>query len=116
MGQMGEPLQCVTKGWLRASHRKLDPAKSLPYRPYHAHNERWLLKPGEPVECQVEIIATSMVFKKGHKLRLDISPADGVGTQHFTHFTADYNQGGVSTIHSGGDKPTWLLLPIIPPK
>ncbi len=116
MGQMGEPLQCVTKGWLRASHRKLDAAKSLPYRPYHAHNERWPLKPGEPVECQVEIIATSMVFKKGHKLRLDISPADGVGTQHFTHFSCDYNQGGTSTIHSGGDKPTWLLLPIIPPK
>ena len=116
MGQMGEPLQCVTKGWLRASHRKLDAAKSLPFRPYHAHDERWPLKPGEPVECQVEIIATSMVFKKGHKLRLDISPADGVGTQHFTHFPADYNQGGVTTIHSGGDKPTWLQLPIIPPK
>ena len=116
MGQMGEPLQCVTKGWLRASHRKLDPEKSLPYRPYHAHDERQHLKPGVPVECQVEIIATSMVFKKGHKLRLDISPADGVGTQHFTHFPADYNQGGISTIHSGGDKATYLLLPIIPPK
>ena len=116
MGQMGEPLQCVTKGWLRASHRKLDRNKSLPYRPYHAHDERWLLTPGEPVECQVEIIATSMVFKKGHKLRLDISPADGVGTQHFTHHHSDYNQGGTSTIHSGGDKQTYLLLPIIPPK
>jgi predicted acyl esterase len=116
MGQMGEPLQCVTKGWLRASHRKLDAAKSLPFRPYHAHDERLPLQPDVPVECQVEIIATSMVFKKGHKLRLDISPADGVGTQHFTHFPADYNQGGVTTIHSGGDKPTWLQLPIIPPK
>ncbi len=116
MGQMGEPLQCVTKGWLRASHRKLDPAKSLPYRPYHSHERREPLTPGVPVECQVEIIATSMVFKKGHKLRLDISPADGVGTQHFTHFPADYNQGGVSTVHSGGDKATYLLLPIIPPK
>jgi predicted acyl esterase len=116
MGQMGEPLQCVTKGWLRASHRKLDAAKSLPYRPYHAHDERRLLTPGEPVECQVEIIATSMVFKAGHKIRLDISPADGVGTQHFTHHHADYNQGGVSTLHSGGDKQTYLLLPIIPPK
>jgi predicted acyl esterase len=75
-----------------------------------------MLTPGEAVECQVEIIATSMVFKKGHKIRLDISPADGVGTQHFTHHHSDYNQGGVSTIHSGGDKQTWLMLPIIPPK
>ena len=116
MGQMGEPLQCVTKGWLRASHRKLDKAKSLPYRPYHAHDERLLLEPGKPVECQVEILATSMVFKKGHKIRLDISPADGAGTQHFTHFHSDYNQGGTSTVHSGGGKDTYLLLPIIPPK
>ncbi len=116
MGQQGEPLQCVTKGWLRASHRKLDPEKSLPYRPYHAHDERRWLKPGEVVECQVEIWPTSMVFRKGHKLRLDISPADGVGTQHFTHFHADYNQGATTTIHSGGDRPSYLLLPVIPPK
>jgi len=33
VGQRGEPSACVTKGWLRASHRKLDKEKSLPYRP-----------------------------------------------------------------------------------
>ena len=46
-GSRASRCSCVTKGWLRASHRKLDPAKSLPYRPYHAHDERWWLKPGE---------------------------------------------------------------------
>jgi predicted acyl esterase len=116
MGQQGEPLHCVTKGWLRASHRKLDPGKSLPYRPYHAHDERWWLAPGEAVECQVEIWPTSMVFRKGHRIRLDISPADGVGAQHFTHFHADYNQGAETTLYSGGDRLSWLLLPVIPPK
>jgi hypothetical protein len=90
VGQRGEPLVAVTKGWLRASHRKLDPQRSLPYRPYHAHDERRWLKPGEMVECQVEIWPTSMVFKKGHKLRLDIAPVDGVGSSHFTHYHADY--------------------------
>ena len=116
VGQMHEPLACVTKGWLRASHRKLDPEKSRPYRPYHAHNERLWLKPNEAVECQVEIWPTSMVFRKGHKIRLDVSPADGVGTQHFTHFHADYNAGAEATIYSGGDKPSYLLLPVIPAK
>jgi uncharacterized protein len=116
MGQQGEPLQCVTKGWLRASHRKLDPKLSLPYRPYHAHNERWWLEPDEAVECQVEIIATSMVFRKGNKLRLDISPADGVGTQHFTHFGADYNAGAKATVYAGGERASYLLLPVIPAK
>ncbi len=116
VGQRGDPVACVTKGWLRASHRKLDHARSLPYRPYHAHNERQWLKPGEIVECQVEIWPTSMVFKKGHKLRLDITPRDGVGTAHFTHYSADYNAGAENTIYAGGDQASYLLLPIIPEK
>jgi predicted acyl esterase len=116
LGQRGEPTECVTKGWLRASHRKLDREKSLPYRPYHAHNERWLLKKGEIVECQVEIISTSIVIKKGNRLRLDIGPKDGHASAHFTHYHADYNAEAFNTIHSSKDKPTYLLLPIIPPK
>jgi predicted acyl esterase len=116
VGQRGDPVACVTKGWLRASHRKLDPERSLPYRPYHAHNERQWLKPGEIVECRVEIWPTSMVFKQGHKLRLDITPRDGVGTAHFTHYQADYNADADNAIYAGGDKASYLLLPIIPPK
>ena len=116
VGQRGEPVPCVTKGWLRASHRKLDAKKSLAYRPYHAHDERQWLTPGEVVECQVEIWPTSMVFGKGHKIRLDIGPRDGVGTGHFTHYHADYNDGAQNTIHAGGDNASYLLLPVIPPK
>jgi len=116
VGQHGQPVPCVTKGWLRASHRKLDPAKSLPYRPYHSHDERLWLKPGEAVECQVEVWATSMVFKKGHRIRVDVQPRDGVGSAPYTHYHADYNAGAQNTIYSGGDKPSWLMLPIIPAK
>ncbi|MDB5904097.1 MAG: Xaa-Pro dipeptidyl-peptidase peptidase family [Betaproteobacteria bacterium] len=116
VGQRGEPVACVTKGWLRASHRKLDKDLSLPYRPYHAHDERWWLKPDEVVECQVEIWPTSMVFKKGHKLRLDVTPRDGAASGHFTHYNADYNAGAMNSLYSGGDKLSWLMLPVIPPK
>jgi hypothetical protein len=116
VGQHGQPVPCVTKGWLRASHRKLDPERSLPYRPYHAHNERLWLKPDEPVECDVEIWPTSMVFGKGHKLRVDIQPRDGVGSAPYTHYHADYNAGAGNSIYTGGDKASCLLLPIIPPK
>jgi putative CocE/NonD family hydrolase len=114
VGQHGQPIPCVTKGWLRASHRKLDKEKSLPYRPHHPHDERWWLKPNEPVECQVEIWPTSMVFQKGHRMRLDIQPRDGVGSAPYTHYHADYNAGAENTIYSGGDKQSWLLVPIIP--
>ncbi len=114
VGQHGQPVPCVTKGWLRASHRKLDKEKSLPYRPYHAHDERWWLEPGKPVECQVEIWPTSMVFAKGHRLRVDIQPRDGIGSAPYTHYHNDYNAGAENTIYSGGDKQSYLLIPMIP--
>ena len=116
VGQHGQPIPCVTKGWLRASHRKLDLARALPYRPYHAHNERLWLQPGEVVECRIEVWPTSMVFRKGHRIRIDIQPRDGVGSAPYTHYHGDYNAGAGNTIYAGGDMPSHLLLPIIPAK
>jgi len=113
-GQQGTQVP-VAKGWLRASHRELDPGLTLPYRPYHRHRRRLYLKPGEIVETQVEIWPTSMVFRKGHRIRLDIQPRDGVGSQGYLHYHADYNTG-TNTIYSGGDKESYLLLPVIPAK
>ncbi len=115
VGQQGQAVP-LTKGCLRASHRKLDPKKSLPYRPYHAHDERQWLEPGVPVECQVEVWATCMVFQKGHRIRVDIQPRDGIGSNFYGHYHADYNLGAENTIHSGGDRQSYLLLPLIPPK
>jgi predicted acyl esterase len=57
-----------------------------------------------------------MVFRKGHRLRLDIQPRDGVGSAPYTHYHADYIAGAKNTIYSGGDKQSWLMLPVIPPK
>jgi len=111
-GQQGTPVP-VAKGWLRVSHRELDPQLTLPYRPYHAHRRRLYLKPGEVVEVQVEIWATSMVFRKGHRIRLDVQPRDGIGSQGYMHYHADYNTG-TNTVYAGGDKPSYLLLPVIP--
>ena len=115
VGQHGQPVP-LTKGWIRASHRKLDPRRSLPYRPYHAHDERQWLTPGEPVECQIEIWPTCIVLAKGNRLRVDIQPRDGVGSAPYTHYHADYNAGAQNTIYSGGDKVSYILLPMIPPK
>src|SRR6266540_147446 len=113
-GQQGTPVP-VAKGWLRVSHRELDPDLSLPYRPYHKHTRRLYLTPGEIVQVQVEIWPTSMVFRKGHRIRLDVQPRDGVGSQSYMHYHADYNTGA-NTIHAGGDRESYLLLPVIPAK
>ena len=113
-GQQGAPVP-VAKGWLRVSHRELDPALTLPYRPYHKHTRRLYLKPGEIVQVQVEIWPTSMVFKKGNRIRLDVQPRDGAGSAGYLHYHADYNTGH-NTIYSGGARESYLLLPVIPAK
>jgi hypothetical protein len=113
VGQQGQQVP-VAKGWLRVSHRELDPDLSRPYRPYHRHRRRLPLTPGEIVQVEVEIWPTSMVFRQGHRIRLDIQPRDGVGSVHYTHYHADYNTG-TNTIHAGGEKVSYLLLPVIPP-
>ena len=41
-----DPHTPIAQGWLRVSHRKLDPKLTLPYRPYHTHDEEQKLKPG----------------------------------------------------------------------
>src|SRR5262249_25395994 len=114
VGQQGQQVP-VAKGWLRVSHRELDPDLSLPYRPYHRHRRRLHLGPGEIVRVEVEIWPTSMLFRRGHRIRLDIQPRDGVGSVYYTHYHADYNTGS-NTIHAGGDRESYLLLPVIPGK
>ncbi|OYX90303.1 MAG: peptidase S15, partial [Azorhizobium sp. 32-67-21] len=71
-----DPHTPVGQGWLRASHRKLDPARSLPYRPYHPHDEVQPLTPGEPVELDVEIWPTCIVVPKGYRIGLTVRGRD----------------------------------------
>jgi predicted acyl esterase len=87
-------------GWLRVSQRKLDPALSKPWRPYHTHDEVQKLTPGEPVEAQVEILATSNVVRKGYRLRVDLLPWDDNPKTRYSHDNR-VNQRGENTIHPG---------------
>jgi predicted acyl esterase len=129
-----DPRVPVGLGWLRASHRKLDPRRSLPYRPWHAHDEEWPLTPGEPVELDIEIWPTSIVVPSGYHIALTVCgrdyeydgtdaglanapyPMKGVGP--FTHADRDDRPAGIfacrNTLHFGAGKAPYLLLPVIP--
>ncbi len=71
-----DPHTPISQGWLRASHRKLDPALSNPYRPYHTHDEKQPLKRGEIVELDVEIWPTSIVVPPGYRIGLTVRGKD----------------------------------------
>jgi predicted acyl esterase len=124
----------VGLGWLRASHRKLDPQKSQPYRPWHTHDEEWPLKPGEPVELDIEILPTSIVVPKRYRFALTVRgkdyevdgrdirppnapyPMKGVGP--FRHIDPDDRPAEIfatrNTLHFAAGREPYLLLPIIP--
>jgi predicted acyl esterase len=116
------PRSPLSQGWLRASHRKLDPERSRPWRPYHPHDERQPLTPGDTYELVVELWPTCVVLQPGSRLALtvagrDFEREDGTGSAPFLHRDpVDRPEevfGGATTLHTGaGD--SFLLVPIIP--
>ncbi len=131
-----DPRTPIGLGWLRASHRKLDPKESLPYRPYHSHDDEWPLEPGKPVELDIEIWPTSIVVPPGYRIGLTVRgkdyeydgtdagvanapyPMKGVGP--FTH-TSGIDRppgifGGTNVLHFSVGRMPYLLLPIIAQK
>ncbi len=131
-----DPRVPVGLGWLRASQRKLDGQKSLPYRPWHSHDEEWPLTPGEPVELDIEIWPTSIVVPPGYRLALTMRGRDyevdgtdialpnapyamkGVGP--FLHVDSDDRPADVfvtrNMLHFAAGRQPYVLLPIIPPR
>jgi predicted acyl esterase len=131
-----DPHTPIAQGWLRASHRRLDPELSLPYRPYHTHERVEPLDPGDVYRLDVEIWPTSIVAPAGYRLGLSIRGNDYVyegdlgdsalstfknrltGCGPFLHDDPEDRPpevfGGRVTIHTGPEHPSSLLLPIIP--
>jgi uncharacterized protein len=131
-----DPRTPIAHGWLRASHRKLDSRRSLPYRPFHSHDEVWPLSPGEVVELNIEIWPTSIVVPPQHRIALSIlgrdyrfdgPPVDVPGVPHpltgigpFQHEESANRPPevfrGVTTLHFTAPSQPCLLLPVITPR
>jgi len=132
-----DPHTPVAQGWLRASQRKLDPALSTPYRPYHSHDEALPLEPGKPVALDIELWPTSIVVPPGHRLALTVRGRDyewgkatGARLSNFKNelrgcgpFLHDDPRdrpaaifGGRTTLHVGPAQQAYVLLPIVPPR
>ena len=96
----------VTDGILRARYR-------------NSFETPEMLKPGEIAAVTVAAFPTSNLFKRGHKIRLDIS------SSNFPHFDVNPNTGAPegkgetraiarNTIHLDAAHPSHVVLPIIP--
>ena len=104
----------VSKGWLKASHRRKDPDRSSPYRPFYAHQSPEPLQPGKPYLFEIEVLPTAYVFKRGHRIRVEIVNGDSPITDSIhVHPYVPYKVGR-DTIHHDATHPSHIVLPIIP--
>jgi predicted acyl esterase len=124
-------------GYLRVSHRAIDPAKSTAYNPFHPHLVSEPMTPGTLYPVDVEFSEpTSIVVPKGYRLAVTVQGKDfgyGRGANFFhakdydlpdsnnsgLFFAAHPNRdpalyGGTDTISTGGEHASYLLLPHIP--
>ncbi|HZO13306.1 MAG TPA: CocE/NonD family hydrolase [Polyangiaceae bacterium] len=99
----------VTDGQLRALHRALangtPPYRSpAPYRSFErAHAQP--LEPREPVELVFDLLPTSWLFQRGHRIRLALAGADS------DHFIGLHPTPELAIFH-GPSHPSRILLPV----
>lgn len=106
------PSMVVTKGWLRASCRAVDPAASREGAPVLTFGGPQPLQPGKPYELRVPLMPMAYRFAKGSRIRVEIACADSPITDAVFshHFTPD--RAGTDTIHHSAVFPSRLLLPV----
>ncbi len=98
----------ITDGIIRARYRKS-----------WEHPEP--LVPGQPTEVEIDAFPTANLFKRGHRIRIDIS------SSNFPHFDVNPNTGAPegtglvrqvarNTVFVDRSRPSSVTLPIVPPR
>lgn len=101
----------VTEGVFRALHRKPGklPEKVPTTGPTHSFNraDAEVLTPGAPAFAAFEMLPTSYLFRKGHRVRMSIAASD---SDHFTRIP-DGRPPRI-TLARGRSRKTRLVLPV----
>jgi len=104
----------VTEGIFRALHRKPGPNPTdIPATgPTHSFNktDAELLVPGEPAEVAFELLPTSYMFRKGHRIRISIAASD---SDHYTRIPD--GRPPEITLYRNKERASQFVLPIISP-
>jgi uncharacterized protein len=79
------------------------------------------LKPGQVYRFEIDLVGTSVAFLPGHRIRVQVA------SSHFPQFDRNPNTGerfatsaktkvAVQTIYHDAERPSHVLLPVIPPR
>jgi putative CocE/NonD family hydrolase len=116
------PERELTRGWLKASHRAVDPQRSTPWKPWHPQTRTAQRKivPGEINDYAIEILATANMFKAGHRICIDITSLDlpsGLAGAHDVEYAPYHLCSSKTVVHRvyhNAEYPSYLLMPIVP--
>lgn len=100
--------QNLTEGIVRARYRD-------------SREKPGLMNPGQVYKFTIDLWATSNVFRKGHRLRLEVS------SSNFPRFDRNLNTGegpafatkyvsATNTIYHDSEHPSAVVLPVVPPE
>jgi len=105
----------VTAGWLRASHRKLDAARSTQNHPVQTHREEDAedLPAGGIALARVEISPVAHVFRQGSRIRVSIG-SPGAIRPRWKFEALDAGVDVVNTISHSPAMPSRIVLPVVP--
>ncbi len=102
----------ITKGWLRASHRAIDPVRSTPLEPWRNHDDPQPIEPGQVYCYEISIEPMAHRFKAGNRVRLELVNGDSAVTDVlWTHYYAP-SKIGTDTVHHSANCPSVLILPV----
>jgi uncharacterized protein len=102
----------ITDGRQRASLRKVVPAPweymGLPWRRSNREDVQPLI-PGTPARVQFDMLPVSYIVKAGHRIRVSVTGAD-----YRERDLKALDPAPNITVHDTKDKPSQVLLPIVP--
>jgi predicted acyl esterase len=109
----------LTQGFLRASHREVDPERGGTGAPWHPHTAESvsLLTPGTVYAFDILLQPTSHLLRAGHRVRIELSSSDFAGTYcgmtTLFHHLPDVEEV-THSVHCSPAHPSHILLPVIP--
>ena len=116
------PERELTRGWLKASNRALDIERSKPWKPWHRLTREACeaVTPHRITEYAIEILATANLFRRGHRICLELASQDfatGVAGATNVEYIPNHIGSSRTTLHKifhDVNHPSHLLLPFIP--
>lgn len=76
------------------------------------------MKPGQVYRCDIDLWSTSIIFNKGHRLRVQIASSNAPGYDPNPNTGEPFRAGSATrvaqnTIHMDGKRPSQIVLPVV---